>query len=102
MNKHTVNKPQDANSSSVIRRLRRNLSNLLEAHAERTESLRVYSATRLDGRDSAGVPAVPAQSSPETEVTAPSSKGGLWRRLGKAYAAHEARLAKLRVYDPRL
>ncbi len=102
MNKHAENKPQDATSCSVIRRIARNLSNLLETHAERTESLRVYSATRVDDRDSAGAAAAAGQPSAETAITPSSSKGGLWRRLGKAYAAHEARLAKLRVYDRRL
>ena len=102
MNKHAVNQPQDANSSSVIKRLARNLSNLLEAHAERTESLRVYPASRLDGRDSANAPAAAEQSSTEMEATAPSSKGGPWRFLCKAWAAHVARLSQLRVYDPRL
>ena len=102
MNKHTVNQPQDANSTSLIKRLVRNLSNLLEAHAERTGSLRVYPATRLDSRDSVSASAVAGQSSTQTEVTAPASKGGPWRLLCKAWAAHEARLLQLRVYDPRL
>ena len=102
MNRNAENKPQDVNSSSLIGRLARNLSNLLEAHIERTESLRVYPATRLDGRDLTGEHAVAEQSPPETETATRSSSGGLWRRLGKAYAAHEARLAQLRVYDPRL
>mgnify|MGYP001820150194 CR=1 FL=1 len=99
MNKHADNQPQDANSSSLIKRLARDLSNLREAHAERTESLRVYPATRLDGRDSVNAA---GQSSTETEATAPSSKGGPWRLLCKAWAAHAARLSQLRVYDPRL
>ena len=102
MNKHAVNKPQDARSSSVIQRVARKMSNLLEAHAERTRSLRVYPATRHDGLDSAGAPAAAAQPTMETQATAAASKGGLWRRLRKAYAAHEARMAKLRVYDRRL
>ena len=102
MNKHAVNKSQDAGSSSVIKRVARKMSNLLEAHTERTESLRVYSATRCDGRDSAGAPAAAEQPTMETQATAPASKGGLWRRLRKAYAAHEARMAELRVFDRRL
>ena len=102
MNKQTVNQPQDGNSSSLIKRLTRNLSNLLEAHAQRIESLRVYPATRLDGRDSANAPVIAEQSSTETKTTAPSSRGGPWRLLCKAWAAHIARLSQLRVYDPRL
>ena len=43
-----------------------------------------------------------ANPSAETKATTRSSAGGLWRRLRKAYAAHEARLAQLRVYDRRL
>ncbi|MDJ0778738.1 MAG: hypothetical protein QNJ85_12810 [Gammaproteobacteria bacterium] len=102
MHRNAENIPQDANPSSLVGRLARNLSGLLEAHAGRTESPRVYPATRQDGRDSAGERAVPAQLLPETETATRSSSGGLWRWLGKAYAAHEARLARLRVYDPRL
>ncbi len=102
MKKHAVNQPQDANSSSAIKRLARKLSNLLEAHAERTESLRVYPVTRLDGRESANAPAAAEQSSAETAAAVPSSKSGPWRLLRKAWAVHQARLSQLRVYDPRL
>ena len=102
MNKHAVNQSQEARSSSVIKRVARKMSNLLEAHAARTEALRVYSATRVDGRDSVAAPAAAEQSTTNSEAAAPAAKGGLWRRLRKAYAAHEARLAELRVYDRRL
>lgn len=105
MKRNTAAKVDNSPTPSASRSLARCLAGFktriqkgVDAHHARTEALRVYSATRLDGRDgSAGRP-VAGSATAATPHASPGLLRRLWRRLGAAWAAHEARLIELRVF----
>ena len=102
MNNDTAGKAGKKTPTSVVERLARTLSHAIEAHTERTRRLRVYPATRRDGRKTSTRPVQRDATAPGLQAPAPGVIRRCLRRIGNGYAAHEARLVQLRVYDPRL
>ena len=98
-------KPRKGLLSGALTRLKSSLANIVEAHHQRALSLRVYAHCRVEGRVS-DVEPVAQTAPPQASVTRDKSPGwvagflsGLRKRSVGLYAAHEARLIALRVYD---
>ena len=98
MNQYAANKSRDATSASFVKRFAGHLSNLYEAHVARLVSLRVYPESPKAGCYPSTDSTRDVDRSVETNSRAVAASGKPWRKLAAAYAAHEARLAQLRVY----
>ena len=93
--------------SSVVSKLTSRMTNAIERHHRNTAALRVYGTARHEGlktglrldeaADIAESTAQPARETDASESVSRFARVASW--FGTVYAAHEARLAALRVYD---
>lgn len=99
-----------ARPSSVVSKLTSRMANAIEQHHRNIAALRVYGTPRHDGLKIGSRADEPVDIAETTAQPAPVTDAGksvsrfarVAKWFGAVYAAHEARMAALRVYDRRL